>query len=221
MNPKEEKEKLREALQEENSEKIQENLDFLDEKLGNEAWKEKALSVLEGAINATAKQSLERNLVDNINSHLHPKVGSIFLSVLANNNPELYQAQGLEVSKRCADFLERISIQHGIKVKQHLKEYYSPNDWRYIDTEVVTVEREGVHLYSTLLKWNGETVIITTSLPDAVTLANHFVKNINMKFDKFDEKVASEMLDKLRDLENNIENLKTKIETSKQRQEQG
>jgi len=217
MNPKEEKEKLREAIHEEDSEKIQENLEFLDEKLGNEAWREKALSVLESAINATTKESLERNLVDNINSHLHPRVGSILLSVLANNNPKLYQAQRFEVSERCADFLAEISMHHGMKVKQHLKEYYTPNDWRYIDTEVITVEREGAHLYSTLLKWNGETVIITTSLADAITLANHFVENINVKFDKFDEKVANEMLNKLEDLENNIEDLKTKIETSKQK----
>lgn len=209
MNSKTEKQ-LQEILQGE-EENIQDSLDYLDEKLSQEGWEEKAVVIIESSLDTDAEESIERNLFENFNTHLDDKTASTILSVLANNAPELYEAQNFDVTDRCTKFFQNITARYGLKVKQAIKKYYTPNDWRFVDTDFLSVSREGPHLQSTLLKWNGETVILTSSLPDAITFSAHFIKNLHLKIDpeSLNPTAADEMFGRLQDLEGHIKKLRS------------
>ena len=133
---------------------------------------------------------------------------------MANNAPSVYQKQGFEVSDRCVNFFEDITSQYGMKVKRAIKKYYAPNDWRYIDTVLQLNSKEGTHLKSTILKENGETVVLTTSVPDALIFVNHFLENLHTAFDpnEFGESKINEIYDRMTMIQKEIKQLKANWE---------
>lgn len=191
-------------------EEIQEGLNLLDEKLATENWAEKAKAAIRGAIDASTGESLERDLIENLHTHLERKIVPTINFVLANNAPNVYQKQGFEVSDKCANFFEEITSQYGMKVKRSIQKYYTPNDWRYIDTVLQLENKEGSHLKSTILKENGETVVLTTSVPDAFIFVNHFLDNLHMTFDpnEYGEEKMNEIYDRMTTIQKTVNQLK-------------
>ncbi|MFB6215019.1 MAG: hypothetical protein ABEI54_04035, partial [Candidatus Bipolaricaulia bacterium] len=64
---------------------------------------------------------------------------------------------------------------------------------------------------SKILKWNGSTCKVTSSLPDTVKFATHFINNLANKFESFEEAESEQILAKLDNLEDSIGRLKDQI----------
>lgn len=197
----------------ENMEQIQDNLGVLEDKLKDEEWGEKVVEIVEGAVDKTSPESVERNLLENLNVHLEDDgVIDILLNALANNNPNIYKGLGLEVPPRSKELLEKLCRKHGLTVKRSVKEYFGPNDWRYLNSEARQGDKyQGTRLHTNILKWSGEKSVITSGLPDVIKFADHFIRNLDSKFEKFNSQEAQIMLQKLQDMKDHIETLEKKL----------
>lgn len=219
MNKTEENIKKAEDLPEQfaaNMEQIQNNLDVLEDKLKDEEWGKRVDEIVEGAVDKSSPESVERNLVENLNVYLEDDgIVDILLNALANNNPNIYKGLGLEVPPRSKELLERLCRKHGLTVKRSVKEYFSPDDWRYLNSEIRQGEKyQGTRLHTNILKWSGEKSVITSGLPDVITFVDHFIRNLDSKFESFNEPEAQMMLNKLQDMKNHIETLEKKLSDS-------
>lgn len=197
-------------------EPVQDSLEVLEDKLEDEEWEGKVVEIVEGAVEKTSPESVERNLVENLNLYLDDEgVIDILLNALANNNPNIYKGLGLEVPPRSKELLEKLCRKYGLKVKQSVKEYFSPDDWRYLNSEARQGEKyQGTRLHTNILKWGGGKSVITSGLPDVITFVDHFIRNLDSKFESFNEPEAQMMLNKLQDMKNHIETLEKKLSDS-------
>ena len=198
---------------EERIEEVEAQLDELEEKLEDEVWEEELLEVMDGAVKNGPLEVLERDLVEALNGYFQDdKIAQLILNVLANNNPYVFSPLGIEPQPSTLNFFKKISRRYGTKVKKSIKSYYTPNDWRYVNSKARKGGKyQGKRLESKILKWNGSTCKVTSNLPDTVKLATHLIDNLTSKFNSFEEAESEEILAKLDDLEDSIKKLKHKI----------
>lgn len=194
-------------------EKLKKRLQKLEEKLEDETWEDDTLQAIKGAVEGVPLEGLERNLWENLKTYINEdSVRDLILDVLANNNPNIYKMIGVKVPPKCHEFLNKISRQYGIKVKHSIKRHYGPDDWRYITSEARKGGKyQGARLHSKILKWNGDSCVITSNPPDTIKLANHFIKNLSDKFEGFDKRKSKILLQELDELRDSIEKLREKI----------
>jgi hypothetical protein len=198
---------------EERIEGVEAQLDELEEKLEDDVWEKELLEVIDGAVRHSASEALERDLVEALNGYFQDgKMGQLILNVLANNNPYVFKPLGIELQPSTVNFFEKISRRYGTKVKNSIKSYYTPNDWRYVNSEARKGGKyQGKRLESKILKWDGSTCKVTSNLPDTVKLATHLIDNLLSKFDSFEEAKSEQILAKLDNLESSIERLRDQI----------
>jgi len=198
---------------EERIEGIETQLDELEEKLEDEVWKKELLETIDGAVRDSASETLERDLVEALNGYFgDDKIQHIILNVLANNNPYVFKPLGIDLPPLTLNFFEKISRKYGTKVKSAIKSYYTPNDWRYVNSEAGKGGKyQGKRLESKILKWDGSTCKVTSNLPDAVKFVTHLINNLANKFESFEEAESEQILAKLDNLESSIERLRDQI----------
>lgn len=198
---------------EEDIEEVEAQLDELEEKLEDEVWEKEILEAIDGAIRDSAPETLERDLIEALNGYFQDdKIGQLVLNVLANNNPYVFKPLGIELQPSTLTFFEKISRRYGTKVKNSIKSYYTPNDWRYVNSEARKGgQYQGKRLDSKILRWNGSTCKVTSNLPDVVKFAIHFINNLTSKFEHYDRHESKHILAKLDDLEDSIKRLRHKI----------
>lgn len=197
-------------------EQLKDNLQLLESKLKDKEWQNEVLQIISGAVEGVPLRGLDRNLIDNLTKHLDEEaITSLLLTVLVNNNPHIYETQGVKVPPKSEAFLRKITRLYGTKVHHSVREYYSPQDWRHITSEALTREEtQETRLYSRILKWNGQINIITSQLPDVIKFIDHFVRNLTVKFRSFNRKDAEEMLKRIDQLRDHINALEKKIESN-------
>lgn len=197
----------------ESMEQIQNSMEALEAKLKDEKSEEEIVEIVKGALDKNSPESVERNLVENLNVYLDDeRIINILLNALANNNPNIYKELGLEVPPRSKELLEKLCRKYGLRVKRSVKEYFSPDDWRYLNSEARQGEKyQGTRLHTNVLKWNGEKSVITSGLPDVIKFADHFIRNLDSKFEGFNNSEAQLMLQRLQDMKGHIEVLEKKL----------
>ncbi len=192
--------------------KLQDGLNALEEKLEQDG-EEFIFQTVQGAIEDQPSESIERNLVENLSTYLdHEGIVNVILNILTNNNPYFYEEMDLDVPPNSKSVLEKLARKFGLRIKRSIKRYYGPNDWRYLNSEARQGEKfQGTRLHTNILKWNDERVVLTSSIPDVIRFANHFIKNLNSKFDQFSDDDAELMLKRLQQMKENIEVLESKV----------
>lgn len=192
---------------------VEAHLEGLEEKLEEEDTKKELLEVIDSAVKDGTSQSLERDLVESFNRYFQDdNTGQLLVNVLANNDPYVFRSMGIELEASTLNFFETISRRYGTKVKNSIKTYYTPDDWRYVSSEARQGGKyQGKRLESKILKWDGSTCKLTSSLPDMVKLVTHFIINLANKFESLEGAESKKILQNLDNLEDSIERLKANI----------
>lgn len=195
---------------------LSKHIQEFEEKLENEKWRINILQAIKSAVEEVPLRGVEQNLRENLGFYLDKDTNiTLILNLLANNNPNINELFNIEVPPKTSKFLKEAVTRYGTRVRNALRLLHVPHQWRFVGSEKLSGgSYSSPQLKTTILRWDGNTFVITSIPSDVITLANHLVNNLGNKFDKFGEREAGRIVDKLGKLQDNIKVLEDKATLS-------